>query len=228
VLVGPAKAGDKTLTLEATADMREGMEITISTGQRKEVRRITKVIKSSEAPKPRRFGQPAEVHEPGIVEIDEPLSMDQIAKVDVWTPGTGIEFTPALKHDHMSGDAISAPAAPVAQDGSYSYTYSTRAGAIALYHGDVLVDAVIYGSQQSNSSANGTIARPDLAVLEGEQSQGGCLAVVPQMRRQFGRNMEPAPMPVYSLIRYPDGNDKDALCEIRASESPTPGTENIR
>lgn len=228
VLVGPAKAGDKVLTLEATADMREGMDITISTGQRKEVRRITKVIRSSEAPKPRRFGQPAEIHEPGIVEIDEPLSMDQIAKVDVWTPGTGIEFTPALKYDHTSGDAISGPAAPMAQDGGYSYTYSTRAGAIALYHGDVLVDAVIYGSKQSDSSANGTIARPDLAVLEGEQSQGGCLAVVPQMRRGFGRNMEPAPVPSQSLIRYPDGNDKDALCEIRISESPTPGTENIR
>lgn len=228
VLVGPAKAGDKILTLEATADMQEGMEITISTGQRKEVRRIAKVIKSSEAPKPRRFGQPAEVHEPGIVEIDEPLSMDQIAGVDVWTPGSGIEFTPVLKYDHVSGDAISGPAAPTAQDGSYSYTYSTRAGAIALYHGDVLVDAVIYGSQQSNSSANGTIARPDLAVLEGDQSQGGCLAVVPQMRRPFGRNAEPAPVPSQSLIRFPDGNDKDALCEIRISENPTPGSNNTR
>ena len=228
VLVGPAKAGDKVLTLEATANMQEGMEITISTGQRKEVRRITKVIKASEAPKSRRFGQPAEVHEPGIVEIDEPLSIDQIAGVDVWTPGTGIEFTPALKHDHASGDAISAPAAPTAQDGSYSYTYSTRAGAIALYHGDVLVDAVIYGSKQSDSSANGTITRPDLAVLEGEQSQGGCQAVAPQARRPFGRNMEPAPMPSQSLIRFPDGNDNDAMCEIRISESPTPGSKNIR
>ena len=227
VLVGPAKAGDKVLTLEATADMQEGMEITISTGQRKEVRRIAKVIKSSEAPKPRRFGQPAEVHEPGIVEIDEPLSMDQIAGVDVWTPGSGIEFTPALRYDHTSGDAISGPAAPTAQDGSYSYTYSTRAGAIALYHGDVLIDAVIYGSKQSDSSANGTIARPDLAVLEGDQSQGGCLAVVPQMRRPYGRNAEPTP-PSQSLIRFPDGNDKDALCEIRISEDPTPGSKNTR
>ena len=228
VLVGPAKAGDKVLTLEATADMQEGMEITISTGQRKEVRRITKVIKSSQAPKPRRFGQPVEVHEPGIVEIDRPLSMDQIASVDIWTPGSGIEFTPALKYDHTSGDAISGPAAPTAQDGSYSYTYSTRAGAIALYNGNVLVDAVVYGSQQSNSSANGTIARPDLAVLEGDQSQGGCLAVVPQMRRPFGRNAEPTPTPVQSLIRFPDGNDNDALCEIRISENPTPGNKNTQ
>lgn len=228
VLVGPAKAGDKVLTLDVTADMREGMEITISTGQRKEVRRITKVIKVSHARQPRRFGQPAEPHEPGIVEIDEPLSMDQIAGVDVWTPGSGIEFTPALKYDHTSGDAISAPAAPVAQDGGYSYTYSTRAGAIALYHGDVLIDAVVYGSKQSNSSANGTIARPDLAVLEGDQSQGGCLAVVPQMRRPYGMNAGSTPPSAQSLIRFPDGNDKDALCEIRISENPTPGARNTR
>lgn len=228
VLVGPAKAGDTILNVDVTADMREGMEITISTGQRKEVRRITKVVKVSHARPPRRFGQPVEVHEPGIVEIDKPLSMDQIAGVDVWTPGSGIEFTPALKYDHMSGDAVSAPAAPIAQDGSYSYTYSTRAGAIALYHGDVLVDAVIYGSKQSNSSANGTIARPDLAVLEGDQRQGGCLAVVPQVRMPRGMNQAPEPPAVQSLIRYPDGNDRDALCEIQISVNPTPGCENTR
>ncbi len=227
-LVGPAKAGDRILTLDVTADMREGMEITISTGQRKEVRRISKVVKVANARPPRRFGQPEIVHEPGIVEIDEPLSMDQIAGVDVWTPGSGIEFTPALKYDHTSGNAISAPAVPIAQDGSYSYTYSDRAGAIALYHGDVLVDAVIYGSRQSNSSANGTIARPDLAVLEGDQSQGGCLAVVPQMRRPYGRNADAVSPTVHSLIRFPDGNDKDALCEIKASTNPTPGSENVR
>jgi len=227
-LVGPAKAGDKILNLDVTADMREGMEITVSTGQRKEVRRITKVIKVSHPRQPRRFGQPAEPHEPGIVEIDEPLSMDQIAGVDVWTPGSGIEFTPALKYDHTSGDAISAPAAPVAQDGGYSYTYSTRAGAIALYHGDVLIDAVVYGSKQSDSSANGTIARPDLAVLEGDQSQGGCLAVVPQIRMPRGAYSDSTPPAPRSLIRFPDGNDKDALCEIRVSENPTPGSKNTR
>jgi len=225
-LVGPAKAGDKTLNLEVTANLSEGMEITISTGQRKEVRKITKVIKVSQAPQPRRFGQQAQPHEPGIVEIDSPLTMDQIASVDVWASGTGIEFTPALKYDHMSGDAISAPAVPLAQDGSYSYTYSTRAGAIALYHGDVPVDAVIYGSKQSNSSANGTICRPDLAVLEGEQSQGGCLAEVPQVRMPRGMSQSASSAPTYSLVRIPDGNDRDALCEIGYTSNPTPGNPN--
>lgn len=227
VLVGPAKAGDKTLNLEVTANLSEGMEITISTGQRKEVRKVTKVVKVSQAPAPRRgFGQQSQPHEPGVVEIDRPLSIDQIAGVDVWAFGTGIEFTPALRYDHMSGDAISAPHVKPANDGSYSYTYSTRAGAIALYHGDVLVDAVIYGSKQSNSSANGTICRPDLAVLEGEQTQGGCLAEVPQMRMPRGMNQGQASAPTYSLVRMPDGNDHDALCEIQYTQNPTPGTSN--
>ncbi|MBR5158779.1 MAG: lamin tail domain-containing protein [Bacteroidaceae bacterium] len=225
VMVGPAKAGDKTLNLEVTANLSEGMEITIGTGQRKEVRKVTKVVKVSQAPAPRRgFGQQSQPHEPGVVEIDKPLTIDQIAGVDVWAFGTGIEFTPALRYDHMSGDAISAPAAPLAQDGSYSYTYSTRAGAIALYHGDVVVDAVIYGSKQSNSSANGTICRPDLAVLEGEQTQGGCLAEVPQIRAPRGMNQGAAP--TYSLVRFPDGNDRDALCEIAYTSKVTPGASN--
>lgn len=227
-LVGPAKAGDKTLNLEVTASLTEGMEITIGTGQRKEVRKVTKVVKVSEAPAPRRFGQQSQPHEPGVVEIDKPLTIDQIAGIDVWAFGTGIEFTPALKYDHMSGDAISGPAVPMAQDGSYSYTYSTRAGAIALYHGDVLIDAVIYGSKQSNSSANGTIARPDLAVLEGEQAQGGCLAEVPQMRMPRGMNQGATSAPSYSLVRLPDGNDNDALCEIAYTNTPTPGKPNAK
>ena len=226
VLVGPAKAGDKTLNLEVTANLSEGMEITIGTGQRKEVRKVTNVIRKTQAPAPRRFGQQSQPQEPGVVEIDKPLSIDQIAGVDVWAFGTGIEFTPALRYDHMSGDAISAPAVHPAQDGSYSYTYSTRAGAIALYHGDVPVDAVIYGSKQSNSSANGTICRPDLAVLEGEQTQGGCLAEVPQVRMPRGMNQVQASAPTYSLVRLPDGNDRDALCEIAYTSNPTPGSSN--
>ncbi len=41
------------------------------------------------------------------------------------------------------------------------------------------MDAIVYGSQQSNSSANGYIIQADLATLEGVQHQGGCMAIVP-------------------------------------------------
>ena len=50
----------------------------------------------------------------------------------------------------------------------------------------VVVDAIVYGSQQSNSSANGTITSPEIAILEGDQSQGGCIVVVPGPGLVFG------------------------------------------
>lgn len=92
-------------------------------------------------------------------------------------------------------------------------------GAIALTDpsGAVVMDALVYGSQQSNSSANGSITRPDLATLEGVQHQGGCIAVVP------GAGSGPATAtiaaaaaapgaPSRSIGRFPDGRDDDSLC----------------
>ena len=92
-------------------------------------------------------------------------------------------------------------------------------GAIALTDpsGAVVMDAIVYGSQQSNSSANGYITRPDLATLEGVQQQGGCIAIVP------GAGSGPATAniaaaaaapgaPNRSIGRFPDGHDDDSLC----------------
>src|SRR5687768_5401870 len=83
--------------------------------------------------------------------------------------------------------------------------------------GAVVMDAIVYGSQQSNSSANGYITRPDLATLEGVQHQGGCMAIVP------GAGSGPATAniaaaaaapgaPNRSIGRFPDGHDDDSLC----------------
>jgi len=80
-----------------------------------------------------------------------------------------------------------------------------------------VMDAIVYGSQQSNSSANGYITRPDLATLEGVQHQGGCMAIVP------GAGSGPATAniaaaasapgaPNRSIGRFPDGHDADSLC----------------
>ena len=112
---------------------------------------------------------------------------------------------------------------------------SPRAGSIALVDasGAVVVDAVVYGSQQSSSSANGTIASPEIATLEAEQSQGGCIAVVPNVGRGFG----PAPASAMnrSLGRFPDGRDLDALCKdfflqaaTTLSASSAAGATNIK
>ena len=97
--------------------------------------------------------------------------------------------------------------------------FSITGGAIALTDpsGAVVMDAIVYGSQQSNSSANGYITRPDLATLEGVQHQGGCMAIVP------GAGSGPATAniaaaaaapgaPNRSIGRFPDGHDDDSLC----------------
>jgi hypothetical protein len=106
--------------------------------------------------------------------------------------------------------------APQAWFGS---TLLITGGAIALTDpsGAVVMDAIVYGSQQSNSSANGYITRPDLATLEGVQHQGGCMAIVP------GAGSGPATANIAaaaaapgaanrSIGRFPDGRDDDSLC----------------
>jgi hypothetical protein len=101
----------------------------------------------------------------------------------------------------------------------FGSTLFITGGAIALTDasGAVVMDALVYGSQQSNSSANGYITRPDLATLEGVQHQGGCMAIVP------GAGSGPATAniaaaaaapgaPSRSIGRFPDGHDEDNLC----------------
>ena len=78
--------------------------------------------------------------------------------------------------------------------------------------GVVVVDAVVYGSQQSSSSANGTIASPEIATLEAEQGKGGCIAVVPTVGRGGGPAPAAATAANRSLGRAPDGFDADSLC----------------
>jgi hypothetical protein len=115
-------------------------------------------------------------------------------------------------------------------------------GAIALTDpsGAVVMDAAVYGSQQSNSSANGYITRPDLATLEGVQHQGGCMAIVP------GAGSGPATAniaaaaavsgaPNRSIGRFPDGHDDDSLCTdftvqpaTTLPEGAAEGTTNIK
>ena len=89
-------------------------------------------------------------------------------------------------------------------------TLSTRAGSIALLDASgVVVDAMVYGSQQSSSSGNGTIASPELATLEGDQGKGGCIVVVPGAGNR-------------SVGRFPDGLDTDSNCtDFRTQPSTT-------
>jgi len=214
------KAGDTVIELGYTSELQEGSVLTIGTGQRMEKAVVKAVLKSTPMILPWTFGTPRPKPQgPGIVELTEPLKNDQMKGVDVSCEGTGISFTPGLKYAHKSGEALQAdPLATLCTDGAhFGYSIAPRAGAIALYCGDVLIDGVTYGSKQSNSSGNGTICRPDIATLEGDQAQGGCLAEVPSSFRHS----------IPAICRYPDGADRDKLCaDFNPTENPTPGQPN--
>ena len=238
-LSAAASAGDIQLLLDETANLEAGSELTLDTGDRIETVRVKTVVKSVER-YVRRFGQPEQPREQGIVELESPLKQAHAASVDVSCPGSGLCFTPATRYAHESGDAVqsfvSEPQGLYATGKpdvglTYRYALSPSAGSIALVDPatGVVLDAVVYGSQQSNSSANGTIASPELATLEGDQQGGGCIAVVPRALSPFQLARMPkgtVPPPV-CIIRWPDGTDADALCtDFRQTKAPTPGAPN--
>jgi len=137
--------------------------------------------------------------------------------------GSGITLESALEKNHEAGAPVNNPLiasagyqGPVKPDQLYGMPLSPASGSIALMDGsgNLVVDAMVYGSQQSNSSANGTIPSPELATLEGDQSQGGCMVVVPGSGFSGqGMALRSTSMVNRSLGRFPDGNDTDSNCD---------------
>ena len=137
--------------------------------------------------------------------------------------GSGITLESALEKNHEAGAPVNNPLiasagyqGPVKPDQLYGMPLSPASGSIALMDGsgNLVVDAMVYGSQQSNSSANGTIPSPELATLEGDQSQGGCMVVVPGTGFSGqGMALRSTSMVNRSIGRFPDGNDTDSNCD---------------
>lgn len=240
-----AKAGDRTIKVAANSNMTNGDTLIISTGARKEIARVKRIINVVAAQAASGgFGQGGSRSEPGEVELVAPLRFDHMLGVDVSDKGTGISFTPATRFVHRSGDAVQAlgsgitlenklnkkheTGAPVVNTNNTTVGYqglqkpnqwygnplSTAAGSLALMAADnvALVDAVVFGSQQSSSSANGTVASPEIATLEGDQSQGGCIVVTPSVGRGIQQSASAANLPDRSVGRFPDGADSDNNC----------------
>ena len=230
-LARAASAGETQLTIVGTSHLEPGSELTVDTGDRKEIVKVKQVLVAAE-PYVRQFGERERPHEPGLVELEAPLKRDHANGVDVSCPGTGISFTPATQYAHDSGDALQPHGSGWQKsDGLYlCYAPAANAGSVALVDpatGTVL-DAIVYGSKQSNSSAKGTIASPELATLEGDQRGGGCIAVAPAPvpAWMLARRPELATGP-QSLVRMPNGLDLDSLCEdFQLSSLPTPGAPN--
>lgn len=147
--------------------------------------------------------------------------------------GSGIVLERALTRAHSEG-------APVVNTNVQNLGYrdevlpqlwfgsalSTTAGSIALMDksGRMLADGMVYGSQQSNSSANGTIASPWIATLEGIQHQGGQIVVVPASgRRGFAPAAQTTTPVNKSFGRFPDGADSDNnLGDFKTQPSASP------
>jgi hypothetical protein len=158
--------------------------------------------------------------------------------------GSGIRLEKTLERNHVTGAAVLNPQVasagyqgPEEPDQWYGAPLSAAAGSVALMDagGAVVVDAIVYGSQQSNSSANGTITSPEIATLEGDQSQGGCITVVPGSFSGFGQFIAAAGKSDRSVGRFPDGADTDSNCSdfmlqktITLATSSAAGATNIK
>ncbi len=149
--------------------------------------------------------------------------------------GSGITLDSPLAKAHEYGAPVVNPQAatagyqgPPAPNQWFGGALSASAGSIALLDasGKVVVDAMVYGSQQSSSSANGTITSPELATLEGDQSKGGCIVVVPGAGRGGRRGAPAAAAPSRSAGRTSDGADTDNNCTDFRLQASTPGAPN--
>ncbi len=219
-LAAAAAAGETSLKLAAGPNVAVGDTLTIGTGARKEVVKVMRVRANVvELQTPLKVDHALSVDVSGSgtgISFSPPTRFRHTSGDAVQALGSGITLDRPLATSHPYGAPIIGLAGsnagyqgPPAPDQWFGSALSTRSGALALMDatGTVLVDAIVYGSRQSNSSANGTIPSPEIATLEGDQGKGGCIAVVrATLPANFNR----------SLGRYPDGADtgKQQLCRL--------------
>lgn len=253
----PAKAGDSVIKVADVATISVGDTLTVGTGQRGEIVKVaavgtpgangTGVTLTAPLKFDNIFG--VDVAGPGTgISVSPATRFAHKSGEAVQALGSGLTLDRPLSKAHGYGAPIvNAQAKTAGYQGPapqlwFGGDLSIRGGAISLTDptGKVLVDAIVYGSQQSNSSASGAVTRPDIATLEGVQSQGGCIAVIP------GAGSGPsAPAtalaasapgaPNRSVGRFPDGADTDSLCQdfvvqpaTTAPQGATAGTTAIR
>jgi hypothetical protein len=264
-LAVPAKAGDIIIKVAANSNMAVSDTLTINTGARKEYAVIKRIINVVSAPARGGLGMGAtnsgEVELTAPLKSDHMLSVDVSYKGSgisfspatrfahksgdaVQALGSGITIVNTLARNLEAGTSVINPFATStgyqgssAPDQWYGGPLSATAGSVALMDesGKVVVDAMVYGSQQSNSSANGTITSPEIAILEGDQSQGGCIVVVPGQATGYGPLPPTTTRPDRSVGRYPDGADTDNNCRdyllqntLTLLTTAVPGSTNIK
>jgi len=225
-LATAAVAGATSIKVAAAPNIMPGDTLTVGTGGRKEVVKVA----SGGAPPgngtdidlaaPLKFDHMAgvDVSDPGTgITFSPATKFAHVSGDAVQALGSGIAIDMPLAKSHAYGAPVLNPAdategyhGPPAPNQWFGGPLSTSAGSIVLLDagGVAVVDGIVYGSQQSNSSANGPIVSPEIATLEADQGQGGCIVVVPGTARGFA----PADSSNRSVGRFPDGADTDSLC----------------
>jgi hypothetical protein len=225
-LAAAAVAGATNIKVVAVSNIVEGDTLTVGTGGRKELVKVASVgappgngtVINLAAPLRFDHMTGVDVSDPGTgISFSPATKFAHVSGEAVQALGSGIKFDKPLPKSPAYGAPVLNPAGstegyygPPAPNQWFGGPLSTSAGSIALLDagGVAVVDAIVYGSQQSNSSANGPIASPEIATLEADQGQGGCIAVVPGTARGFG----PADSSNRSVGRFPDGADIGSLC----------------
>jgi hypothetical protein len=215
-----AVAGATTIKIAAVSNIMEGDTLTVGTGGRKELVKVASVGTDVKLAAPLRFEhmQGVDVSDPGTgISFSPATKIAHTSGDAVQALGSGIALDRPLTKSHAysapvlnPSDATEGYHGPPAPNQWFGGPLSTSAGSIALLDagGVAVVDAIVYGSQQGNSSANGAIASPEIATLEADQGQGGCIVVVPATARGFGS----ADSSNRSVGRFPDGADTSSLC----------------
>jgi non-reducing end alpha-L-arabinofuranosidase len=238
VLVESASAGATNIKLLADSDVSAGDTLVISTGGRKEVVKVAAVGSAGAKGAGVDLTAPLGLDHTSGVDVScvgtglsfSPATRFPHTSAEAVQPlGSGVTLERPLVRNHSYGAPVTGPTdSKTGRQGPsprqwFGDTLSSRAGSLVLLDasGTAVVDAIVYGSQQSNSSGNGTIVSPELATVEGEQGGGGCIVVV---AHSVGDTE-------VSVGRYPDGADTDTNCkdfhvQAIADHIPTPGAPN--
>ena len=229
-LSASAAAGAGNIKVAASSDMTVGDTLTIGTGGRRESATVARVGTTGvsgtgvDLKTPLGFAHASGVD---VSDVGTGISFSPATKFPhlsgdaVQALGSGIALDAPLTRGHAYGaPVIDSLVTTVGYQGTpqpdqwFGGDLSTRAGSIALADagGELIVDAMVYGSQQSDSSGHGTIASPELATLEGDQGKGGCIVVVPGAAAGSG----------ITRGRSPDGADTDSNCDDFMLQSATP------
>jgi hypothetical protein len=234
-LVGETPAGATAIRLLAAGHVTAGDVLTIDTGEHKETVVVRQVGASDPAGTPVDLSAPLRfAHRTGI-DVSTPGSGIGFAPATRFAHRSG-ESVQALGSGVLLAEPLARPqalAVPVRSAAAAAEGYqgpapalwfggamSPGAGSLVLLDpsGKVPVDAVVYGTKQSDSSANGAITSPELAVLEGDQRGGGCMALSPVASTRFGITLDTTDR---SIARFPDGADSDSNCHDFHSQPAT-------